>query len=259
MNTKPNIHLFVAGYGLADDLIKCYEAATQDNVTFHLFLHSRRPLVVEACEKISRNSNVFYYPYGEDRGIARSMNEAIIASRKAGADVFICYSDDVIAGPGDIDALAEGVLSNPECSYCDGVGYVERVGAYHPLGLVASALSMKALDTVGFLDQSFVPLYFEDCDWKYRTKLCGMSPVTMSQTKFIHGGSKSLTHVDGEQEVFDKTFVPNRDHYIQKWGGDQFQEQFLTPFNNPKFGLYIGEDNLEDPYPGYARANVSLP
>jgi len=102
-----NIHLCIFGYGLPDDLLASFDSANQDDTTFHLFLHSRNTAVIEICELIAKYPNVVYYPYGENRGCARSINEAVIAAQNDNADAFLIWADDLAARPGDIRKIAD--------------------------------------------------------------------------------------------------------------------------------------------------------
>jgi RimJ/RimL family protein N-acetyltransferase len=234
-------------YGLADDLVRSYDARRGDNVTTLLFLHSRRPDVVEACEYLAGQNDVVYWPYGANRGVARSVNEAIVYAEEHGGDVFLSINDDVIAAPGDVQALAQTVHDHPECAYVEAIGHVERINRSAPLGFSFATLSMHAFRRIGYFDENFYPFWFEDTDWKRRAMLSGL-PSLAVQTGAVHGGSKTLTHVEGEWDTFHFKFEPNREYYVRKWGGDQGAEQFRDPFNDDRYDLTIPREDLKLPY-----------
>lgn len=248
-----NIHLVTFGFGLADDLLKSFMSADQPEYTWHLFLHSQQKDVVDVCKKLSKRKNVRYYPYGENRGLAKSNNEAIMAAQDAGADVFICFADDVYVQPGAIDKIAQTVLDNPNCSFVESMGFVERTQRTEHLALTGGALNLKAIERIGYFDQNFDPFYFSDTDWMYRARLAGMQKVTAEGTHHIHAGSKTTTHVPGMAEVFERWFPAIKEHYINKWGGDGGQERYTQPFNDSKYGIEIPREVVNDPYPEYRR------
>ena len=113
------IHIVVVAYGLPEDtekLLACKPAVKKNYNKFHwhLFLHSQITEVVAVCEKAAKRKNVTYYPYGTNRGLAKSWNEGILAGYDAGADVVIVSNDDMMPGPGDIETVAEAAMKQRE-------------------------------------------------------------------------------------------------------------------------------------------------
>lgn len=249
-----NIHIVMFAYALADDLMRAFACANESDTTFHLFLHSKRPDVVKACEFVASYQNVIYYPYGENRGTARSTNEAQMAAIDSGADVFIGLPDDVYVSPGDIHRIARTVLDHPECSYVESMGYVERTQRVERLFLNGAAINLKAIEKVGYLDQNFYPTYFDDTDWAYRARLAGMYPVLCDGSYLVHAGSKTLIMPE-LAEQFATVFEQNKAYFVKKWGGDGGQEKFTVPFNNPLLSIKIERENVDDPYPAYKRSD----
>lgn len=246
-------YIFLTAYGLADDLLRCYEAATQKDVKFLLFLHSTQPDVVSVCEQLAKRRNVKYFPYGENRGMSKSVNEAIAYAHKRRAEVFMAINDDVMVGKGDIDRMIATTRENPACSFVTVKGYVQRTNTHVPLWFSCVAWPMRALKQVGLFDENFYPFYFEDCDWRWRASLMGLSPLVLSDGGAVHGGSKTFTHVPGEETSFDTKFLPNRNYYIVKWGGEPGAETYRVPFNDSRYGLTIEPEHADDPYPGRGR------
>lgn len=249
------IFTFLIGYALADDLLVCYHSVTQGDMTFLLFLHSQRQPVVEACDLLAKYDNVHYWPYGENRGAAKSVNEAIVYAQSAGADALLVVNDDVIAGPDDVAMLEEALSQEPSLAYVEAEGYVERTERREPLGFSFALLNMLAFERIGFFDENFCPFYFEDADWKRRAKLAGMPSAIVHGTQAHHAGSKSLTHTPEEKALFDAKFIPNRDYYLNKWGGDQGYEQYSRPFNDERCSLLIAREDMHNPYPHRPEGN----
>lgn len=247
-----NIHVITYAYALGEELLQTFAAADAPNITWHLFLHSTRPYVVETCELLSRCSNVHYYPYGTDRGLARDCNEGLIAAQQDGADVVVQLCDDILSGPGDVQKLAEALLDNPHCAYVDGMAFVERGGIHRPSGFDAAALNLKVVEKIGYFDVNFWPVNFEDIDWKRRAELAGHQHITLQNTSFVH---RDCNPSAGSGEFMDK-FYRTRDYYVAKWGGDQKQERYERPFNDARYDLTIPRECIDNPYPEYKREDI---
>lgn len=242
-----NIHIALYAYTLADDLIHAFQSINQDNVTCHLFLHSTRLDVIQACEYIAGHPNVIYYPYGENRGCAKAINQALMAAQDNGADVVLTWPDDLTAQPSDIDRMAQTVLAHPECSIVESMGWVERTGRVEHLRMNGAALNLRAVERIGYFDENLSPVYFDDTDWLYRARLAGMPIVTAQGTYYTHAGSKTLITPD-LQVQFAEIFERNKAYYISKWGGDGGREQFDRPFNNPFNTIKIERTCVHNPY-----------
>lgn len=251
-----NIHVVTFGFRATSEFLEDFAAADAPNITWHLMLHSRRPAVVTVCEELARHSNVIYYPYGWNRGMAVSLNEGIIHAQTLGAQAVMMMTDDILSGAGDIQRLAEAILDEPECAWIDGNCWVEVTGRHEPSQLDCSALSLRAFERIGYFDRNFWPINFEDTDWKRRATLAGFTHKTLPDTHFIHRQFNKQIATDEEKAERWQGFVRTRDYYVRKWGGDQGAETFLRPFNDLLFDLKIARGAINDPYPGYNRADV---
>lgn len=252
-----NIHIVVVAYGLADDLLKLFESVNDRNITWHLFLHSRVDAVVQVCNAIRlRSPNVHFYDYGYNRGLAASWNEGLHHAYTDGADVALIANDDAYCNPGDVDRIAEYAMSHPDAYMVDGQGYDVRDNRHDPMGLSLAAVNRITIETIGYFDENFFPIYFEDIDWHRRAKLAGLSFVTTPGTYVVHQGSKSLSVTPAN--LHHLTFSLNKEYYIRKWGGDVNQEQFDTPFNDPDFGQVIPYQICHTPYGEHDRTDRHL-
>lgn len=246
-----NIHIVTYAYARAESLTRAFWAADAPNVTWHIFLHSQQPDVVETCETLAAHSNVHYYPYGTDRGLARSCNEGIVAAQSLDADVVVQLCDDMIAGEGDVQLLAETTLDYPHCSHVAGHTYVERVARWESGGFDACAINLRAIDVIGYFDVNFWPVNFEDIDWKRRAALAGYEPIHLTTTKFTHLDTPGA----GSLEFMEK-FYRTRAYYEAKWGGDQGFEQYSIPFNDSRYDLTIPSERIDKPYPEHKREDI---
>ncbi len=251
-----NSYVFLAAYGLADDLVRCYDTANGDGLTWLLYLHSQRPDVVAACERLAERRNVIYLPYGENRGMSRSINEAIDCAHDLGVETFVALNDDVLCPYSRVVEMVNVALDNPQASHVEVFGYTECVGKATPLGFSCVAWNMRAFETVGFFDEYFDPFYFMDCDWRYRARLLGLPPLVLNMPDVVHAGSKTRTHVAGASDWMSGAFENAKALYLAKWGGDQELETYRTPFNED-YGLQIGYAERHDPYPAHRPAYIA--
>lgn len=243
------IHIIVVAYALADDLMRLYLSAAAPNVHWHVFLHSTFPDVVAAVDTLESHPNVNSYRIGKNQGLARSWNEGLRIAQ--GADVMMIANDDAIAGPGDVQRLAETAMANREKYLIVGNGYDIRNGAHSHQALALAAINPIAIQTIGYFDENFFPIYWEDVDWYRRAALAGLEMYVEPCTSIIHMGSKSL-HLTPPRQHHD-TFHANRHYYISKWGGETGSERCVTPFNDPRLDLRIDVTNRNAPYPGHDR------
>jgi GT2 family glycosyltransferase len=87
-------------------------------------------------------------------------------------------------------------------------------------------ITAEAVDTVGFWDENFHPIYLEDCDMEYRCKLAGVPAYNYHPTRSRHEGGTSWK---GIREL-DRKVV--NEYYAEKWGGGwRGGETYSTPFN----------------------------
>jgi GT2 family glycosyltransferase len=253
-----NIHIVVVAYGLADDLLTLVWSANAPAIHWHIFLHSQFPDVVKACSLLAMRKNVRYYPYGVNRGLAKSWNEGLINAYQSGADVALIANDDAIATDRDIAMLVEAALFNPNAYLVSGWGRHLSTGERGDMLLSLAAINPVALDTIGCFDENFFPIYYEDIDYYRRAALAGLPHVIVTSTDIMHAGSKSLYTVPGNAAQHDITFRRNQLYYEQKWGGDKGSERFTVPFNDAQFGLGIEDARRHTPYPGYDRTDQEV-
>lgn len=140
-----------------------------------------------------------------------------IGLRKATGDILVLLNQDTIAQRGWLDALCDAFDSDPhigivgcKAKFID--GRIQHAGAYinsNGLGVhyhyavpdvglsndlqdvdyvigASLAITRKALDTIGNLDEGFTPAYYEDVDWCYRARRAGFRVVYTPHAIFTH-------------------------------------------------------------------------
>lgn len=170
----------------------------------------------DRIREVAEEFNADVLRIGANLGVAASWNLAMKANPQA--RWWAIAGLDSQFGKGDLDTLAEFVDRDAPV-----VGCLMQFGAF--------GLNRACLERVGFFDESFHPIYCEDCDYEYRCRLAGVPIVQLpSSTVHLEGGSVSLQ--DGHQADNARSFPANHDYYHAKWGGPiRGGETYTTPFN----------------------------
>lgn len=251
-----NIHIILVAYALPEETWRLFAALDGADVTWHLFMHSRTPEILAVCRKIALHSNVYYNAYGENRGLARSWNEGLLAAYVRGADMAIIANDDVTATRDDLHTLALAALTHRDHYRVSATGWDEREKQETDMRFALAAVNPVALERIGCFDENFWPVYYEDLDWERRAELAGLRALTLARGGVVHQGSATRYSSPEAAAVHQATFWKNRNYYILKWGGFEGEERVTVPFNNDAFGLRIAPSSRGAPYPGYNRTDL---
>lgn len=147
---------------------------------------------------------------GFNLGVAASWN-FVIRARPA-APWWLIVNADIEFGAGDLERLSDAM---------DKPG--PRVACLYEFG--AFGINAETVDTVGWFDENFHPIYFEDNDYRRRCHLAGVPVVNLiSRTRH----DNSATIASGYARHNDRTFPRNGDYYAAKWGGPPGQETRTT-------------------------------
>ncbi len=227
--------------------------SSRHDLWIYLSLHSRQPDVIAACDTIRQTRQVRFFPYGYNRGLARSLNDAMLFAYADLADVAINCNDDVIWGEGDVDRLAEAAMDQRRCYAISASGWHGGRSERDSMGYCVIAINPITLARIGCFDENFFPAYFEDMDHHRRAKLAGLAEGHCEQTACCHEGSLSLS-LDYEFRVAnDTSFRLNQLYWKRKWG---LNDEFTTPHN--RCSLRIAPENRRAPYgPGLDRTDLA--
>lgn len=155
-------------------------------------------------------------------GVARTWNVFANMSFKDGMDYVLIANDDIILYNTTLRRLLLEAKNNPE-------GITAFTGDNTFSFFV---LSKQAWQTIGEFDEQFYPAYFEDQDYKYRSKLKGVPLVQIPSPAYYHLGSKTINSLSPEGlENHHNQFRRNEAYYVSKWGGMPSEERYLSPFN----------------------------
>lgn len=237
--TTGSIHITIVAHSLVKELRNLYSELQDPRVFWHIFLHSDKPAVMDLCMQIAQSSlNVYYYPYGTNRGLARSWNEGLIASRKMQAGTCIIANDDIETTKEDLFCLADTSIVEPDKYMISLTGWDRSTNEYKDLRMALCAFNPLAFQALGsksgkLFDEQFEPIYYEDLDLYRRASLKGLSRLVIpNSVGTAHLGS-GTRHAIGDEAQFMADFHRNQAKYIAKWGGDgtMGSEVFTVPYN----------------------------
>lgn len=261
------IGVVMVAYNNAGAIRRLFESAVTYSyeVEYHLFLHSQQADVVAVCENISSPPSplsnaqkqvisegercVHYYPYGGNRGLAKSWNEGILNAYANGCQTVIVVNDDVEFATGDLAALADFALLQQEYYIVTAQGWHLRHHQHEDMGFSCFAINPIALEKIGCFDENFFPIYFEDCDYAYRALRLGLKRGFCELTRVKHGGSQSIKQEDADlMAQHHLTFTRNKEYYLRKWGGEPHFEKYDFPFGESGYGFMIAPEHRDKPY-----------
>ena len=199
----------------------------------YIFLHSQDVGLKGKLSEITAATGARYFPYGVNRGVARSWNEGLSRSFNDGNDATLLINDDLFFYRDGFDAFADFVLSEsrrvPEFGtislYGLDTGTSGSVGAGkfyqrpHWQGAACMAIGRNAIETVGYFDQNFWPAYFEDADYFRRLELSGIPNLWDERILVEHNRSQTVRADFLLKQLHDERIRRNERYYIRKWGG----------------------------------------
>jgi len=153
---------------------------------------------------------------GANLGWGAALNLTIKANLKAEWWLFV--NSDIAFSPGDLELVEKAMWEAPGPMVAFACGFS------------AFAVNDKAIETVGFMDESYHPCYCEDSDWKARAdRIGGVEFVELpTGTKHVGGGSVTIREPGTRN---DDTYPENKAYHALKWGGEPWNEQYSSPWN----------------------------
>jgi len=165
----------------------------------------------EATRSELSGHRVTFIDPAHNLGVAGSIN-MIIKARPAAPWWLICNAD-IEFGLGDLDRLVQAMDTDGPMLAC-----LFEFGAF--------ALNQATVDLVGWYDENFYPIYFDDNDYRRRCQVAGV-PVLNLISRTRHFGSATIH--SGYARHNERTFPRNGDYYVNKWGGPPGRETVTAP------------------------------
>lgn len=158
-----------------------------------------------------RGRLVTYIDPGFNLGVAASWN--LIIRARPSAPWWLIVNADIEFGAGDLARLVEA-MADPAA----------KLACLYEFG--AFAINQAAVDQVGWFDENFHPIYFEDNDYRRRCQLAGV-PIVNLISRTRHDNSSTIA--SGFAAHNARTFPRNLDYYVAKWGGPPNHETVTAP------------------------------
>ena len=203
------------------------------------------PLTLTYCqEAASMGAEVYHCPW--NMGACGAWN---FATKKAiledGCDFIIIMSPSAVIDK-DIRLFIDEIISWEKADPNYNATYV-----YGPLGYHMWARTRKGIETDGWYDENYWPVYTEDADYLYRCFAREREAITLDPTYRtrhhslygVEGMAHSLPQgmsvntVQSLGNLHSWNHGRNSSRYLSKWGGCHGSEKFVHPFNNPSLGL----------------------
>lgn len=252
-----NIHITLVTYAL--DITSLVMALQGNDVYWSVFQHSRNMDVIARCQALSMVvPNFTYFDYRENRGLSRSWNDGLIVAESRRFDISFIANDDIRATRDDLLKIAQVAVERRDYGVVQGTGVDEQMQQRQPMAWALAAVNPVLLDTIGYFDENFFPIYYEDTDLSRRSALAGVKFYTVEDTDIVHMGSTTVKTVDELKPQQSVTMQANSEYYKRKWGGIPGEEKFVTPFNDQQLGLKIDQAVRHEPYPNYNRRDQEI-
>jgi hypothetical protein len=168
----------------------------------------------------------------------------------------VLLNQDTVVQPGWLVALVEALSADPRIGIAGGKalypggtiqhagGYVDERGHGAHYGYrqkdagqfdqarevdyvtgATLAITRRAFDTIGGLDEGFVPAYHEDVDWCYRAQKAGLRVVYVPQAVLIHKEASAAADMSHE-----RNYIPHRNRLrfvFKHWSTARLVEEFM--------------------------------
>jgi GT2 family glycosyltransferase len=160
------------------------------------------PPIRESAEMNPYIGTVLWSRPGFNLGCGGSWN-FIIRSRPAGP-WWLIVNADLTFGPGDLERADAHMTGR------GGFAMLFEYGAF--------CLDAATVDRVGWFDENFHPIYYEDRDYEHRLELAGVEAVRLD-TACSHDNSSTIGSDGYFAQRNNYTFQQNAVYFQQKWGG----------------------------------------
>jgi len=200
--------------------------------------------------KISKDPRVIVTFDGFNKGASYARNKGLDFAFKTLKSKGVFFIDsDVVLGEGCLDELisfqkkTKAALVFPYDQKVEGFTFEQFAGkGFAPsfktktlFGTGCCFIPFSTFDKVGYFDEMFFPVYFEDMDYFYRIKL-EVGELLLCPGAFgFHFGSQTIGKSDDFSKYKKQRFGWLMDYYRNKWGGLPGKEKFKKSFNSDKF------------------------
>jgi len=178
-----------------------------------------------------------------NRGVSSAWNLGMKKSLQAGNQYAIICNDDVVFEPNVISELFNTIKDTGAVMVSANQWEPDdKYGLTSWTDYCCFAVDIKQLiKNVGWFDENFYPAYFEDNDMRRRVELAGLKSYTRKDLKITHAVSATQWADPNNPVTSEEAFRKNNKYFIEKWGGEPYEENYIYPFNNPENDLKYWE------------------
>lgn len=236
LKTKYTAKLFLMGLGVSET--DRQEMSRQLNAAF-------RPDVDQPIRKGDMEVSWIDNP---NQALAASWNQGLTKGAAWGAETLLVACNDIECFPDTIDRIAAYGLENPQADFWYGRTEGKAAGMEFSL----FCFRKTTLDTYGWFDENFWPVFCEDMDYDYRLWLAGGVQAVVPEATFHHcPGATCRRGEPGRVALIASQEQQNKQYFNRKWGNgaeelhgyisDQPKElqerirslSYTTPFGKP--------------------------
>lgn len=147
--------------------------------------------------------NVIYFHYDEGQSLSKLWNQLVIHSNSEKTFIF---NDDIQLATGFRTSIEKSIILNHDCGIING-------SWSHFL------ISKSIIKKVGWFDERFPGVGYEDHDYEIRLTLKGLPliEVNVNHLKNIVYKTKDFSYGNNIETVFEKYSSVNEKHYLSKW------------------------------------------
>jgi hypothetical protein len=229
---------------------------TKHEIVTYLFLHnSRFPALIEECEDLTIKYGLKYFPYGVNRGFAKSLNEGIKkAYLENSCDFVISMPQDIWFNSSDaFDTWIEESIPHLYNKF-----FISSLCNKNDIAPFSMCIYTRlAFEKLGAFDENLFPTQYEDIDIHRRASfLTNHNPKEFFNVPYRQHIITNTTHIGmlGIQDLtirVQQYFVTaplNKMYFAKKWGGVDGTEHYIHPFNDKSIGYYIPWNRCSNPY-----------
>lgn len=192
-------------YDLLDIMLRSADGGTLRPSRYVIVDNGGKYTAERACEAAGRDLLLTLIKPEKNLGVAASWNAIFESAERSPV---IIASDDMIFAPTIVASFEKALETNDVASSID---------------LALYAVGRKFFSEVGWADENFYPLWYEDFDLHHRMNLAKLSVVKIEKPlyHFLSATSGTMKHFLAQSGAYFK----------QKWGSTTPGEFWTAPFN----------------------------
>jgi len=190
---------------------------------------------VELLCRQAEDGGAEVHRYPRNLGLAASWNLGLRRMKEEECDFVIILSASAVFEGEIIERFVEGIAK-----YEIAKGRQSRYLASSKATLHCFAQTSKSVDLGGYFDENFWPIYCEDTDYCRRSVLNGvhLGVVQLRLDDLVRSRGFSIAMKDRRlMRLLQLNQARMGEYYVNKWGGVQGSEVYITPFDDPSLGV----------------------